>query len=139
MNRILGIVLLLLSLTPAVGIGGVQLADQEIIKAVEHAHLQLDRWATRLMYRIERGAGPRQSDPLLDGRAHLMVTKMRANYAAAAGSRKLAVAIHHLADAHEDRLRSLDAMLRRGVVRQPLRPDDESIASAFRELSALRD
>lgn len=92
--------------------------DLATIQYVERTHLQLDRWGASLVSRIEQHKGPRQSNPVLDGRYSLAVKKLRRTYAGMAQSPQLAAAIHALADTHERRLQELERTLRSGVDRQ---------------------
>lgn len=89
--------------------------DLKTIQYVENAHGQLDEWADRLVARLERGLGPRHSDPVLDGSARFQIKKLRITYAGYAHSPELVEAINALADAHEKRLDALDTMLSEGV------------------------
>lgn len=90
---------------------GTTARDLKTIGYVENAHGQLDEWARRLLARTERGLGPREREPLLDGRARLQVAKLRVTYAGYTHSASLAAAIHALADAHEARLMQLEKSL----------------------------
>lgn len=89
--------------------------DLKAVTYIENAHSQLDEWGNRLVARLERGIGPRQSDPLVDGRARFQVKKLRVTYNRYAHSGALKKAINALADAHAARLDALDAMLNTNV------------------------
>lgn len=85
--------------------------DLKAVGYVENAHGQLDEWTNRLVSRLELGVGPRKSDPIIDGRSSLQVSKLRITYAGYAKSPAVIGAIYALADAHERRLALAGQML----------------------------
>lgn len=78
--------------------------DVKTLHYVENAHGQLDEFCARLLHRLDRGLGPRESDPVLDGRADLQVKKISVTYAGYTKTKPLANALAQLADAHQRRL-----------------------------------
>ena len=78
--------------------------DVKTVHYVENAHGQLDEFCERLLHRLERGLGPRDKDPVLDGRADLQVKKISVTYAGYTRSEPLANALAELAEAHQRRL-----------------------------------
>lgn len=92
--------------------------DIAAIGYVENMHAQLEHWADSLITRLERGLGPRRTDPMLDGRAHFQVKKLRLTYPGYSQSPSLAKAIVLLAERHEQRLVQIEAMMRYGVNRK---------------------
>ncbi|MBT8143804.1 MAG: hypothetical protein KJO55_03825 [Gammaproteobacteria bacterium] len=112
--------------------------DLKTIHYIENAHGQLDEWADRLVARLERGLGPRQSDPMLDGRARFQIKKLRITYAGYTHSPELVEAINVLADAHERRLNALDTMLRYGVDQTRYRAVSAEVESVIRGIRSWR-
>ncbi len=84
--------------------------DLKALHYVQNAHGQLDEWSFRLLSRLHKGQGPRSNDPILDGRADLQVQKIAVTYAGYTHSEPLRRTLLALADAHEKRLRVLQAM-----------------------------
>lgn len=92
--------------------------DLKTIQYVENAHGQLDEWADRFVARLKRGLGPRERDPILDGRARFQVEKLRVTYAGYTSNPELTKAIKLLAIAHERRLHVVDSMRHYGIDRE---------------------
>lgn len=84
--------------------------DIKTLHYVQNAHGQLDEWSFRLLSRLHSGQGPREGDPIFDGRADLQVQKIAVTYAGYTRSAPLRNTLTALADAHEKRLRVLQAM-----------------------------
>ena len=84
--------------------------DLKTLHYVQNAHGQLDEWSFRLLSRLHTGQGPREKDPILDGRADLQVKKIAVTYAGYTHSPALKEMLAALAGAHEKRLRVLQAM-----------------------------
>lgn len=84
--------------------------DLKTLHYVQNAHGQLDEWSLRLLSRLYKGEGPRERDPILDGRADLQVRKIAVTYAGYTHSEPLRTTLLALAEAHEKRLRVLQAM-----------------------------
>lgn len=84
--------------------------DIKTLHYVQNAHGQLDEWSFRLLSRLHTGQGPREREPILDGRADLQVQKIAVTYAGYTHSDALKETLSALADAHEKRLRVLQAM-----------------------------
>lgn len=84
--------------------------DLKTLHYVQNAHGQLEEWSFRLLSRLQKGEGPRQRDPIFDGRADLQVQKIAVTYAGYTHSEPLRETLIALADAHEKRLRVLQAM-----------------------------
>lgn len=84
--------------------------DLKALHYVQNAHGQLDEWSFRLLSRLQTGEGPRERDPIFDGRADLQVQKIAVTYAGYTHSAPLRNTLTALADAHEKRLRVLQAM-----------------------------
>lgn len=101
--------------------------DLKAIHYVENAHGQLEEWSERLLARLERGLGPRDPEPILDGRADLQTAKIRVTYAGYVDSPRLAALFRALAAAHVERLEA---------VRARLAGADGSDGAAYRELDA---
>lgn len=78
--------------------------DVKTIHYVENAHGQLDEFCERLLHRLDKGLGPREPDPVLDGRADLQVLKISVTYAGYTRSEPLAKVLTALAEAHQRRL-----------------------------------
>lgn len=112
--------------------------DLKTMQYVENAHGQLDEWADRLVARLQSGLGPRQADPMLDGRARFQVKKLRITYAGYAHSPELIEAINVLADAHEQRLNALDTMLRYGVDQARYRAVSGEVDKVIRGIRSWR-
>lgn len=84
--------------------------DLKTLHYMQNAHGQLDEWSFRLISRLRKGEGPRARDPIFDGRADLQVKKIAVTYAGYTHSEPLRQSLIALADAHEKRLRALQAM-----------------------------
>ncbi len=84
--------------------------DLKALHYMQNAHGQLDEWSFRLLSRLQNGQGPRERDPIFDGRADLQVKKIAVTYAGYTHSEPLRQTLIALADAHEKRLRALQAM-----------------------------
>ena len=82
---------------------------------VQNAHGQLDEWSLRLMARMGRGLGPRERDPILDGRADLQVKKIAVTYAGYTDNAALADVLAALATAHGRRLAAVTSMVGNGT------------------------
>lgn len=85
--------------------------DLKAIGYVENAHGQLEEWRDRLAARLERGLGPRDPEPILDGRAALQTAKIAITYAGYVDSEPLAELLEELAAAHIARLVALRVRL----------------------------
>lgn len=105
--------------------------DLKLIGYVENAHGQLDEFVARLLARLERDLGPREREPITDGRADLQVAKIRVTYAGRTKSPELAALFHQLADAHEARLARVRERLAAATgPAQPVGPPAGQAASA---------
>lgn len=91
--------------------------DLKTLHYMENAHGQLEEWSRRLLSRLEQGMGPREKDPILDGRADLQVQKIAVTYAGYTKTPQLAVTLRQLADAHAKRLAALQRMVDAGADR----------------------
>lgn len=108
--------------------------DLKTLHYVQNAHGQLDEWSFRLLARLQRGDGPRKRDPVFDGRADLQVKKIAVTYAGYTHSEPLRRTLIALVDAHERRLRALQAMLASEVDAEAFKQLDAPVQELFTAL-----
>lgn len=101
--------------------------DLKTLHYMENAHGQLEEWSRRLLSRLQRGSGPRDQDPILDGRADLQVKKIEVTYAGYTHTPELAEVLRRLAAAHLERLQALQRMVRTGADREQFNELDAPI------------
>lgn len=97
--------------------------DLKTLQYMENAHGQLEEWTSRLFARLKRDLGPRQGEPVLDGRADLQVQKISVTYAGYTHNDALARLLRELADAEQRRVDTVRRMIREG-------PDEAAWAAA---------
>ncbi|NNF52004.1 MAG: hypothetical protein HKN59_06170 [Gammaproteobacteria bacterium] len=115
--------------------------DIKTLHYVQNAHGQLDEWSFRLLSRLKKGQGPREREPILDGRADLQVQKIAVTYAGYTHTDALKETLAALADAHEKRLRVLQAMTVSDVDAErfkKLNAPVQELVAALREWSEKR-
>lgn len=88
--------------------------DLKTLHYVENAHGQLEEWSGRLFARLKNGLGPREPDPMLDGRADLQVQKISVTYAGYTHTEPLARLLRELADAEQRRVDAVRKMIDEG-------------------------
>lgn len=116
------------------GAAEVSAKDIKTLHYVENAHSQLDEFCQRLLHRLDRGLGPRDSEPVLDGRADLQVKKISVTYAGYTKTKPLANALAQLADAHQRRLDYVKTALDGEVDWQRYAEFDENVQVLMTEL-----
>ena len=111
--------------------------DLKTLHYMENAHGQLEEWSLRLLSRLELGRGPRDSDPILDGRADLQVKKLAITYASYTKNPQLADALRRLAAAHGQRLAALQSMVAEGPDRERYLALDREVQLIAQQLRSL--
>ena len=109
--------------------------DLKTLHYLENAHGQLEEWSNRLLSRLENGMGPRNKEPVLDGRADLQVQKIAITYASYTKNDVLSQALQHLAQAHRTRLTALQTMVETGANRNEF---DELSTPVIQLINELR-
>lgn len=115
--------------------------DLKALHYMENAHGQLEEWSLRLLSRIELGMGPREREPILDGRAVLQVRKIAVTYSGFTRTPALAEALEKLAAAHKARLGAVQAMVETGVNRnlyEQLDSEVQDLVGQLRTWSKMR-
>ena len=110
--------------------------DLKTLDYVENAHGQLEEWTGRLYHRLENGLGPREHDPLLDGRADLQVQKISVTYAGYTHNAALADVLHELSAAEQKRLDAVRRMIDDGIDEKAWRDLSEPV---HRYMTFLRE
>ncbi len=108
--------------------------DLKTLHYLENAHGQLEEWTSRLLSRLENGMGPRDKDPVLDGRADLQVQKIAITYASYTTNDALSHALKHLAQAHRIRLTALQTMVETGADRNQFEELSTPVTELISEL-----
>lgn len=108
--------------------------DLKTLHYMENAHGQLEEWTGRLLSRLENGMGPRDKDPVLDGRADLQVQKIAITYASYTTNDALSHALKDLAHAHRIRLTALQTMVETGADRNQIEGLSTPVTELISEL-----
>ncbi len=108
--------------------------DLKTLHYMENAHGQLEEWSLRLLSRLENGLGPRDDDPILNGRADLQVQKIAITYAGYTRTAPLGARLRDLAEAHQARLDALKRMVAAGPDRSVYENHDAPVQAHVQTL-----